>query len=193
MDNSEVLENDNQVLVSKRVESDKQVKQVESVESVYHGESGESGEQGNNDKHVINGQVSKRGLVISEKSLLNTRRKKDIDKVAEVLDGGSSAREDVRLEARRLAIEKGLTVESVVDKYKDIINTPDVKYKGSDVLKAIERIEKIHGLNDEESFHKSADKLAVMLQDRDISEIQVMFLQITKTTERYLKVLQGDE
>ena len=99
----------------------------------------------------------------------------------------SSIKEEVRLKL----IDKGLTIDSILDKYKEVVDKPDVKFKGSDVLTVLERLENLHGLNTKSSKEEgSHDNISLMLQSKTIDEIKTFVMTISGKAEEYLKRLE---
>ena len=95
-------------------------------------------------------------------------------------------------DVRRLLVEHGLTLENVVERYKRILNEPSEVPKASDVLKVLERISSLHGINvntdhmdrDETDLHGDAQKAM-----RD-GTIQTYIIETTQKTQAIIQKLE---
>lgn len=120
-------------------------------------------------------------------------KSKSIIQVEQVLQGQRDiTRPEVRQEVEMLLVKHGLTIDKILSSYKSIISSPDIKYKGSDVVKVLERLEKLHGL-DTNSFDEATQKIVGELQSQSVDEIKIKFTEITMKTQDYLKRLEQVE
>jgi hypothetical protein len=136
-------------------------------------------------KHVEN---ENKPNMITSKSMLEGGQ---VGQVKKVLTGQKSrAGIDVLEHAKMLLVEKGLDVPDLLDKYKKIVETPDVKYRGGDVVKVLELLGRIHGL-EQKTAETQADEFVQALQKASIKDIQITLVQITETSKRYLEGLEN--
>jgi len=99
----------------------------------------------------------------------------------------STLREDQIKELKLKLLEKGLTLDKVLSKYKDVIEAKDVKYKGSDVLKALDSVREMMELKGNEAH---STQVRAMIQQKTASEITTTLIEITGATQDYIKKLQ---
>lgn len=110
-------------------------------------------------------------------------------KLAKVVDEGLSLdniKETQLKELQALLKGKGLTIDLILDKYKEAVDMKGIKYRGSDVLKVLERLEELLQLKD-----NSADQLQIraMIQKKSASEITTTLIEITGKTQEYINKL----
>lgn len=122
--------------------------------------------------------------------LSNNNQKEQLEKVENALQGLADVHDlksDQVKELRRLMTAKGITIEVLLDKYKAILDKKEIAFKGSDVLKALERLEKLLGLTD-----KSDEQLQIkaLTQTKTANEITTTLIEITGKTQDYLDRLQ---
>ena len=92
-------------------------------------------------------------------------------------------------EIKLLLIDKGLTVEYIIEKYKEILDQGFSKPKAGEILKALERLEKLHGIEE-----KRAEKIPGVLADAiERGQVTTFIIGITKKTQEYLRRLEGRE
>ena len=112
--------------------------------------------------------------------------KQSMEKALEGIKSIDMLKEDQVKEVKRLLVEKGLTIDMILDRYKDIAETNPKSVLASDVLKVLERLERLHGLQD-----KSDDQLQIraLIQNKSASEITTTLIEITGKTQEYIKKL----
>ena len=89
-------------------------------------------------------------------------------------------------ELKRLLVKHGLTLDTIISTYKKIINVPIVNTKPSDVLKALSRVERLHGIkekDDGQPLGTIPPALASAMKDGNIEEYVI---KITRKTKQYL-------
>jgi len=141
--------------------------------------------------HAVTSDKSTQVNLVSKTFLPD--KSKSIKQVEQVLQGQRDiTRPEVRQEVEMLLVKHGLTIDKILSSYKSIISSPDIKYKGSDVVKVLERLEKLHGL-DTNSFDEATQKIVGELQSQSVDEIKIKFTEITMKTQDYLKRLEQVE
>ena len=141
--------------------------------------------------HAVTSDKSTQVNLVSKTFLPD--KSKSIKQVEQVLQGQKDiTRPEVRQEVEMLLVKHGLTIDKILSSYKSIISSPDIKYKGSDVVKVLERLEKLHGL-DTNSFDEATQKIVGELQSQSVDEIKIKFTEITMKTQDYLKRLEQVE
>lgn len=141
--------------------------------------------------HAVTSDKSTQVNLVSKTFLPD--KSKSIKQVEQVLQGQRDIRRpEVRQEVEMLLVKHGLTIDKILSSYKSIISSPDIKYKGSDVVKVLERLEKLHGL-DTNSFDEATQKIVGELQSQSVDEIKIKFTEITMKTQDYLKRLEQVE
>lgn len=111
-------------------------------------------------------------------------------KIASVLKGSVSPEnlDNNQFKELQLAlVEQKLGVKELISKYKDVIEAKDVKYRGSDVLKALDSVREMWQLKD-----KSDDQLQIraLIQTKTIDEITTTLIEVTGKTQEYLTKLK---
>jgi len=141
--------------------------------------------------HAVTSDKSTQVNLVSKTFLPD--KSKSIKQVEQVLQGQRDiTRPEVRQEVEMLLVKHGLTIDKILSSYKSIISSPDIKYKGSDVVKVLERLERLHGL-DTNSFDEATQKIVGELQSQSVDEIKIKFTEITMKTQDYLKRLEQVE
>ena len=141
--------------------------------------------------HAVTSDKSTQVNLVSKTFLPD--KSKSIKQVEQVLQGQKDiTRPEVRQEVEMLLVKHGLTIDKILSSYKSIISSPDIKYKGSDVVKVLERLERLHGL-DTNSFDEATQKIVGELQSQSVDEIKIKFTEITMKTQDYLKRLEQVE
>ncbi len=110
------------------------------------------------------------------------------NKINAVINGDTSLdslRERQVKELRLKLAEKGLTLDLVLDKYKHVMEAKDVKYRGSDVLKALDSVSELLQIKD---THEDVT-IRAMIQSKSASEITTTLIEITGKTQEYIKKL----
>lgn len=87
-------------------------------------------------------------------------------------------------------IDKGLTLDYVVSKYKAISDAKIKNVRASDVLKVLERVEELHGIR-----NNSQDQLQIraMTQTKTPEQITTTLIEITGKTQAYINKLTNSE
>lgn len=141
--------------------------------------------------HAVTSDKSTQVNLVSKTFLPD--KSKSIKQVEQVLQCQRDiTRPEVRQEVEMLLVKHGLTIDKILSSYKSIISSPDIKYKGSDVVKVLERLERLHGL-DTNSFDEATQKIVGELQSQSVDEIKIKFTEITMKTQDYLKRLEQVE
>lgn len=122
--------------------------------------------------------------------LNNLHKSKQQETVQDALEGltdMSSLKARQVKELQRLMADKGLSIDIVLSRYKEIITDKKIGFKGSDVLKVLERVEKLLGFDD-----KSEDQLQIraLIQTKSASEITSTLIEVTTQTQAYLTKLK---
>ncbi len=110
-----------------------------------------------------------------------------------VLIGYSSAdslEENKQKELKRLLAMEGLTMKRAIKRYKDIIDAKGVKFKGSDVLKALDAVREMHTLKEN---NDSELQIRALTQTKTANEIKTTLIQITGRTQDYINKLNSIE
>ena len=137
--------------------------------------------------------MSKLQIVKSSLKSNNVGNVKGVTKrveVLNVLESGNvdNVRNDLKEETRRLLAEKGLNVEYILNKYKEISGYELKSVRASDVLKVLERLEHLHGLDDNNA--NNVDNVSIMLQSKTLEEVKTFILSISGKTQEYLARLE---
>ena len=97
-------------------------------------------------------------------------------------------REDIRKEVKRLLIESQLSIKEVLGVYKGILKKAGkVKYRGSDVVKVLENVTKLHNI---EENGDEENKFRALLQSKTEDEVRTLLIETTNKTMEYLSRLE---
>ena len=88
-------------------------------------------------------------------------------------------------EVKRLLIKEGLTIEYVIKHYKELSGAIPTKVRASDVLKALERIERLWGLDSGDE----QPQIRAITQTRTPNEITTTLIEVTGRTQDYIRKL----
>ena len=124
--------------------------------------------------------------------LKNGHGKKSVQKVIEGKTKPVQVGQNVLEEAKMLLLQKGFTIDSILNKYIEIVKKKDVTFRGSDVVSVLDRLSAIQGL-EIKTADQSNDNVSRRLQNAPINDIKVFMIQISKDTERYIKALENVE
>lgn len=115
---------------------------------------------------------------------------KKLDSAMEGYTNSGDLKEHQQKEMVRRLEEKGLDLDYVATKYKDIADTKIKSVRASDVLKVLERVEEIHGLRS-----NSQDQLQIraMTQTKTPEQITTTLIEITGKTQAYINKLTNSE
>lgn len=150
-------------------------------------------------KEVKNTRISsKLESVKVKKSMLNRgRNDKEVKKLLSNAMKGkqvsvSSSPQDILAEVQRILIENNLTLDFIVSKYKELLESEYEKPKASDVLKALESLQKLHGIT--ESKLKEDQDLPRPLADALASgQVDAFIIGITNKTQEYIEKLESNK
>lgn len=110
------------------------------------------------------------------------------------VSGGTISLDDINeAQAKELKMRlerKGLSLDLVLDKYKKIVSEEQVKYKGSDVLKVLERVEELLGFKEK---GQEQVQIRALVQSKSSEEITTTLIEITGRTQEYIKKLKDLE
>lgn len=130
--------------------------------------------------------------IIIKKSFSPQAKKKARQLVERGLEGKQvvkTASPNVLKEIKLLLNQEGLTKEFIIRAYRGILEQEYEKPKASDVLKILERLEKLHGIQEKEDH-----KIPRGLEDAITrGQVTTFIIGITKKTQDYLKRLEGQE
>jgi len=123
-------------------------------------------------------------IEIKKSFLTVPNSKNNREELKSVLQGKDTDREDIKKELKRIMIEEGLSIRELIKEYKSIIRVSgSVKYRGSDVVKVIENLTKLHGIEDK---NDGEDKFRALLQSKSEDEIKTILIETTNKTMEYL-------
>ena len=95
---------------------------------------------------------------------------------------------------RRLLIENDLGLEYVIKKYKEVLDSGYERPKAGDVLKVLNRLEKLHGVEDQSNKNQQLpEAIGTALASGDL---EAYIVKITKKTSEYLdrgRAIEGEE
>lgn len=134
------------------------------------------------------------GTPVINKSFLNSNitRKTKNEAIAVMQGSKDTDREDIKKEIQRILIEKGIGLERIAELYDYILSqTKAVKYRGTDVLRAIENITRLHGLEDKPQQSEEDETIRAMVQSKTNEEIVTTLIEITHKTQEYLTKIKG--
>lgn len=137
-----------------------------------------------NDQSKSNNKTLKTSFLVQN----NQPLEKQTDKIIESLSG-----EDVKLtfnqkeELKRILIDKGLTLDFILSKYKEITGFKLKYVRASDILKALERLEHFHGIEDPKTQIET--KVSLILQSKSPEQMKTYLMQITQKTKEYTEKL----
>lgn len=95
-------------------------------------------------------------------------------------------------EAKMHLINKGFSIDTILQKYIDIVNKDKVTYRGSDVVAVLDRLSNILGL-EVKPAEQTTEDLTRRLQNAPIQDIQVYLVKITEDANRYIEGLKDIE
>ncbi len=94
-------------------------------------------------------------------------------------------------EIKRLLVEKGLSLDEMFDKYKEVLEATGIEYKGSDVLKALDSLLKLHQIGTDQDDIQV--KVGAVIQSKSPDEIRTYLLQITQKVTHYIDKMQAQD
>lgn len=108
---------------------------------------------------------------------------------------GGNVSNAIKEEVKLKLLDKGLTIDKIIDKYKEVVELSNVKYKGSDVLNVLKRLEELHGLitTSGNIGNSGNDNITMMFQNKSIDEIKTFVMSISGKTEEYIKRLEDNK
>ena len=115
----------------------------------------------------------------------NIEEKQEVEKaITGMVDMGDLKDEQLK-EVKRLLIKEGLTIEYVIKHYKELSGAIPTKVRASDVLKALERIERLWGLDSGDE----QPQIRAITQTRTPNEITTTLIEVTGRTQDYIRKL----
>jgi uncharacterized protein YggL (DUF469 family) len=88
-------------------------------------------------------------------------------------------------------VEKGLSLDEMFDKYKEVLEATGIEYKGSDVLKALDSLLKLHQIGTDQDDIQV--KVGAVIQSKSPDEIRTYLLQITQKVTHYIDKMQAQD
>lgn len=107
------------------------------------------------------------------------------DKTIEVQKNNIISSQGTKNDVKQILIRKGLDVNYIVDKYKDIMEQPAERPKTSDQIKVLENLSKLHNLQVE------SENINPIIQEKiQNNQINNYIVEINEKTAKYIKKLQ---
>jgi len=132
--------------------------------------------------------------IVLTKVKLNGSEKEGQKKINKVITGQMNVEQLSRTQAEELKLlltEKGLTLEFLLGRYKDIASSEAESVKASDILKALDSLMKFHGVGEEKT--ETSIKVGALLRSKSTDEMQQYLVELTTKTTKYLSSLKDKE
>lgn len=94
-------------------------------------------------------------------------------------------------ELKRVLVEEGLDLRVLIRRLKDIALNKEAEIKGSDVVKVLERLLQLHGV--EESQAPVESKVSLLFQSKSLDDVKSFLMEITQKTTNYLDKMKAKE
>lgn len=101
----------------------------------------------------------------------------------------TSTSPNVMKDVKRILIENGLTLDYIINTYKSVLLEEHDKPKASDVLKALGRLEKLHGITNK-TIEKQEDIPLSVNKALHEGKIDNFIINITNKTNDYISKLE---
>jgi hypothetical protein len=144
-------------------------------------------------KDTSNKRLHGNNIPLVKSGLINNTEKSKANELLQRVEKGKHLpsrlldNKNVLKECRRLLIEKGLTLEAILDEYSKILQGPRKEAKTSDIVKILENISKLHGLDiNKPDSEIIPDTLRKSIQEGNVT---TYIMAITSKTSSYLDKL----
>lgn len=142
----------------------------------------------NNVQHVIRDNHS----LIKKKTFIHGKALRHEGNIIQALHGNmdnvDNMDNEIKKELELIMLKHGITREALIIKYKEILASQHVKYRGSDVVKVLENLGKILNMDKQDDI---PDRIRAVIESKDQNKITTFAIEITKKTQQYIDTLKG--
>lgn len=97
--------------------------------------------------------------------------------------------QDISKQVKLILAEQGLHVDVLLAKYKDILNMPHKQPLASDVIKVLDRLMLLQGINMQHVDHAEQDSMTIAMQSKTKHEVKQYIMTVTSKTQDILSKL----